>query len=368
MVPDFGGFITNFHGAVVREQDASILPPRKRLAFNEVLKFDDGLLTSYIALKEGRTREEVRARIRQFTEQASQELRQRNRFRLEHLGSFTLNAERKLVFEPNQSANFFGESYGMTAVSVRANRGRLVTMPMSGAGRPQAVEKAVLEIEPEEVESEEVFFLNSRQRWLTFPNVAASTGIVLLSLVGWLWFDGGNSALSSLNPFSMLKFSGWEKKSTVPQSVATLPLHTPTPERASISEPVSNPRTVLLNKSSEMVTTSPVARPEKSPVSREAIRNVLVVPMRVRLVPGEINASPGRYFVVAGGFGKAVNAQRLQQKLRSQGFAQASLLYPVKSRLIRVAAQEFESAQAARQATAELRSVLGNHVWVLKTK
>lgn len=370
VVPDFGGFITNFHGAVVREQDASMLPPRKRVAFNEVLKFDDGLLTSYIALKEGRSREEVRSRIRLFAEQAWRELRQRNRFRFEHLGSFTLNAEGKLVFEPDHRINFFGESYGMTAVALRYQRtNAVVALIPAVASRMEPVRERILEVVPEEVvtEVEEVVVpLNSRQRWLTLSNVAASTGIVLLSLVGWIWFDGGNSTLSSLNPVAMLKFSEW-KRTPVAPAVTAKPFLEP---KRSATEPVpaAIQATATLETKPIATVTAPVVYAKTSTASREAMRNVLVIPMRIRMAPGEISTAPGRYFVVVGGFGKAVNAQRLQRKLQAQGFAQASLLYPVKSRLVRVAAQEFDSVQEAQQAAAASRSVLGDHVWVLKTK
>lgn len=365
VVPDFGGFITNFHGAVVREQDALILPPRKRVAFNEVLKFDDGLLTSYIAFKEGRSREEIRTKIRLFTEQAWRELRLRSSFRFEHLGSFTLNAEGKLVFEPDNRNNFFGESFGMAPVSLRLHRSNADAPVASLINRTESVQKGILEVVPEEVTHEETIPLNSRQRWLTFPSVAASTAVLLLSLIGWIWFDGGNSTLSSLNPFSMLNFSEWKKKPT-PPSVMDMPV--PRMEKVAVkpTPAFEQPRTE--SEKPPVLETASVASVAKPVASREAIRSVLVVPMRISTDQGKISAEPGRYFIVAGGFGKMVNAQRLQKQLQSQGFANATLLYPMKSRLIRVAAQEFETAQEARRAAVESRGVLGDHVWVLKTK
>jgi len=364
VVPDFGGFITNFHGAVVREQDASMLPPRKRVAFNEVLKFDDGLLTSYVALKEGLSREEVRTKIRLFAEQAWQELRQRTIFRFEHLGTFTLNAEGKLVFEPEYRINFYGESYGMTPVVLRSYRrtGAAVAGHMSQS-ELIGERMGILEVVPVEVEDEAVIPFNSRQRWLTLSNLAASVLLILLSLIGWIWFDGGNSTLSSLNPFSMINYSDWKKKTTA----STVE---PQTEAALNTKPTLVQDTKILDDTPDVIEATPVVSVVKFAASRGPIRNVLVIPMRIRTAQNETFAKPGRFFVVAGGFGKVANAQRLQKGLQGQGFTKAKLLYPVtsKSRLIRVAAQEYDTAQEARQAAAESRSVLGDHVWVLKTK
>lgn len=369
VVPDFGGFITNFHGAVVQERNGSLLPPRKRVAFNEVLKFDDGLLTSYIAIKETRSREEVLAKIRLFAEHAWRELRLRKSFRFDYLGTFTLNSEGKLVFEPDHRINFFGESYGMAPVSIlpRSIGSKMEAMPVIPPAAQRA--QAVLEVVPEEVVAEEVIPLNSRQRWLTLPNVAASTGVILLSLIGWIWFDGGTSTLSSLNPFAMLKIPEWKKK-----SVASVPIKT---ERNRLSQPVIEPNqpiSVVENKakpveSKPTVLAVSVMNPVKKPTEvRGLAKRVLIIPMRIRTGEGKISVPAGRYFIVVGGFGKEANAHRLQSQLKKQGFAQASLLYPTKSRLIRVAAQEFDSAPAAQQAAIESRSTLGDHIWVLKTK
>lgn len=366
VVPDFGGFITNFHGAVVHKRDAYMLPPRKRVAFNEVLKFDDGLLTSYIAFKEARSREEVRTKIRLFTEQAWRELRLCNRFRFEHLGSFTLNAEGKLVFEPEHRINFFGESFGMTVVSLQPQRGLAPSPSISAVSRLELSREDVIEIVPEEIEPEETLLLNSRQRWLTFPNVAASMGIILLSLIGWIWFDGSNSTLSSLNPFSVFKLSEWKKKSDAQIVVGkATPLTKGGSSTVKMISTLENNRSERAPIEDKVVFVASVSKPLalKGPV-----RNVLVIPMRVRAASNEISIASGRYFVIAGGFGKAFNAQRLQKKLQAQGFDQATLLYPVKSRLIRVASHEFDTVQEAQSAAAESRSVLGNHVWVLKTK
>lgn len=364
VVPDFGGFITNFHGAVFRNQDASMLPPRKRVAFNEVLKFDDGLLISYIAFKEGLSREEVRSKIRSFTEKLWRELRFHSSFRLEHLGSFTLNAEGKLVFEPDHRINFFGESYGMVPISLRLRKGIGHVMNQTVVTKLEPVQESVLEVVPEEVDDNGTILLNSRQRWLTFPNVAASAALILFSLVGWVWFDKGNAMLGSLNPIPLFTFSGWNSTPPTPAVVSKTALRVEDVE--SKSTPATKTELLPAVPSAPEISSSGVVT--QTHVVSEVIRNVLVIPMRVRRDLSKISAEPGRYFVIAGGFGKKANAQRLQKKLQAQGFVQATLLYPVKSRLIRVAVQEFDSPQNARQVAAESRGVLGDHVWVLKTK
>ncbi|MDB5242229.1 MAG: sporulation protein, partial [Spirosoma sp.] len=50
IVPELGAFLTHYQAASFTESSGLYLPPRKRVAFNEALRLDDGILVNYIML------------------------------------------------------------------------------------------------------------------------------------------------------------------------------------------------------------------------------------------------------------------------------------------------------------------------------
>jgi hypothetical protein len=44
VVPELGAFLTHYQPASFTESSGLYLPPRKRVAFNEALRLDDGIL------------------------------------------------------------------------------------------------------------------------------------------------------------------------------------------------------------------------------------------------------------------------------------------------------------------------------------
>lgn len=366
VVPNFGGFITNFHSAGLHEQNGSLQPPRKRIAFNEILQFDDGLLSSYIAGKENRSRDEALSKIRSFSEHIWKELKLRKSFRFENLGVFTLNTEGKLVFEPDFRINFHAESFGLVAVPIGQNR-KSLPLPTSFP-KPRSVEnpdqEVVLDLDTK------VLPIGERRRWLSLPNMAASIGVIALSLVGWLWFERSDSSLSSLNPLSFFHTTEWVDDSRYqPERVAAnsvpQPVVSETAEYTEIDLTLrpSLPTTVppTMTKAAALSAVSPTAFPLKH-------GKALVVPMAVKLGAGKISPKSQRYYVVAGGFGKPANAIKLQKSLEQQGYVDVQLLFPIKKGLIKVSAGSFQSLSEAKNLADQVRGAYGNNVWILKNR
>ncbi|SDM24928.1 HU domain-containing protein [Siphonobacter aquaeclarae] len=345
VIPDFGGFIGNFDSATFL-QDGQVLPPRKRLVFNEMLQFDDGLLSSYVATAEHRSREEVKTRLRAFVEHVRSEIRQKEHYRFDQLGMFTLNSEGKLVFAPEGKINFHGDSFGMpelTPAFVRQTR-------IAPVARP-----AVLEPEIEEVEQEAVIRpLPTRRKWLSWT--AASLVVVVLGI----WFTGRTTTLSSMNPFSVFDFSWAAKKK------AAAPVVAPKVEKA-------RPKAIVAPKPTESATAkfeAPVAEVPKAPeIKEEIVENhtkFLVVPSRVKFVESDAAVEKG-YYIVAGSFGGVKYANRMKTQLEKDGYA-VRLIKPRTKGLVKVIiGEKLTSAEAAQRAAQKLGTHFHNNLWILKS-
>lgn len=342
VIPDFGGFIGNFDSATFL-QDGQVLPPRKRLVFNEMLQFDDGLLSSYVAAAEQRSREEVKTRLRAFVEHVRSEIRQKEHYRFDQLGTFTLNTEGKLVFAPEGKINFHGDSFGMPELAPAFARQPRVAV----VARP-----AVLEPEIEEVEREAMIRpLPTRRKWLSWT--AASLVVVVLGI----WFTGRTTTLSSMNPFAALDFSWVTKK-------AAAPVVAPKVEKV-------KPLAVAAPKPAESVTAKfEEPKPAEVPVvTEEVVENhtkFLVVPSRVKFVESDAAVEKG-YYIVAGSFGGVKYAGRMKTQLEKDGY-QVRLIKPRTKGLVKVIiGEKLTSAEAAQRAAQKLGTYFHNNLWILKS-
>ncbi|MFC0182386.1 hypothetical protein ACFFJX_07360 [Pseudarcicella hirudinis] len=119
VIPDFGGFIINSRSAGLDKMERFMSPPQKWLAFNELLKSDDGLLSSYISGCQKISREEAVVQIKKFVEQTRKSVKLNESVYIANLGTFTLNAEQKLQFQPDPKMNFLTESFGMDNIKLK---------------------------------------------------------------------------------------------------------------------------------------------------------------------------------------------------------------------------------------------------------
>lgn len=118
-VPNFGAFIANYLPSSFNEISGSLMPPQKRIAFNEILKQDDGLLATYISRRESMTIDEAKRKIQSFVTDIKDSLATDKNFTFDKVGNFALNEENSLVFEPDRKNNFYSESFGFDSLFPR---------------------------------------------------------------------------------------------------------------------------------------------------------------------------------------------------------------------------------------------------------
>ena len=66
IVPGFGGFICDYTSANINEKTGTIVPPSKKVVFNQHLKQNAGLLIDWIARKDQLDYEKAQRRLALF--------------------------------------------------------------------------------------------------------------------------------------------------------------------------------------------------------------------------------------------------------------------------------------------------------------
>ena len=115
IIPDLGGFLVKSFSAQIDERTNTIHPPTKRLGFNTQLIENDGLLANHIASIDKIPYETALNFIKFEITELLETLKDSDVV-LDKIGSFSLNSEGNLVFEPDNEANFSPESFGLSSV------------------------------------------------------------------------------------------------------------------------------------------------------------------------------------------------------------------------------------------------------------
>ncbi|NVK51805.1 MAG: HU-CCDC81 and SPOR domain-containing protein [Flavobacteriaceae bacterium] len=116
IVPNFGGFVSNVVSAKINAFSHTLYPPTKQITFNAHLKNNDGLLANYIASSENISFEQATAKIAAIVNSWNAQLKSESLV-VDAIGSFSLNKQQQLVFEPNNTTNYLTATFGMTPVS-----------------------------------------------------------------------------------------------------------------------------------------------------------------------------------------------------------------------------------------------------------
>lgn len=344
IIPEFGGLLTHHVGAHYDATQGVFLPARKRLAFNEVLKIDDGLLTYYVAAHEKLSREEALVVVRRYVDSIRQDLQTGGTLEMEAIGVFAMNAEGKLVFEPDYAQNYNKESFGMQSLAVREVVRKELLHQDSYVN--------VLDSEMEFVSSSEPVI--RRQNWLNWAAAAVLVGVVgLLSTLSTS--SNSTSLLSTLNPFETVK--DFTLDSYTPASNPVQPVVVQVPE----IKPVPLEIVAYVPKNEVLPEEGPKELiPVKSEVKVETPAPTPVLPKEsVKEVK-----SNNRYYLIAGSFGRMKNAEDLKGQLLKRGFTESRVMDKPGGNLVKVSAGSYATMESAMRHKKKVDAVTGADSWV----
>lgn len=113
IIPGFGALIAQRKPAEIHETTHAFYPPKKIISFNRQLIKNDGLLANYISESEEISYENALQKIQSFTEQLKKALSEEKEISLEQIGTFRMEADDKLQFQPFYHQNYLSESFGL---------------------------------------------------------------------------------------------------------------------------------------------------------------------------------------------------------------------------------------------------------------
>jgi len=336
VIPDFGGFITNFDSAKINSTNRFIAPPQKWLAFNALLKNDDGLLSNYIAKEENISLSQANLKVKTFVEDTKRYLRFDNTYSIDGLGTFSQNDEEKIQFQPKPTNNFYSESFGMENVFLKKPESQQYELQVvsqakvvSNTTMQQVFATDDREPMAEVLEDEETYSYQRGRFSKVFPYVYGIFGSILLVSAIYL-YDNQKVNLSSLNPFQ-------SQNIVQPIIKPAIKVETPVVAKAQINNDF---------ETKPFEETKVELNPE---------------------VKSAINESDNRIFIITGSFGNKQNAKKLLNSLKNKGFENAELIYPKRNeKLIKVSAGGFRNESDADQEALKVAESMNQATWIYK--
>ncbi len=188
--------MTNDASARVDMVSSRFYPPSREVGFNGRLRHNDGLLISHLSARLKLNYVDARKLVESFTKELKRKLEAGKTVNFEGIGRFIIDRNKNLVFDPDGSANFLTEAYGLS----------FFRYPQLDGGKRSLLDKNTPVIR-------ETKYPGGRGKKLLRY---AAIGIPLIVAISWGAMNTSlirefRFNLSSLNPFSAVIDSGIKK-------------------------------------------------------------------------------------------------------------------------------------------------------------
>ncbi|MCS7005013.1 MAG: SPOR domain-containing protein [Cytophagales bacterium] len=119
VVPALGTFKTEFQPAQLRNNGSLLLPPNAKVIFTDnIFSSDFDSLGDYIhSIEKKRNRLDIEEDIQNFVKEIQVRLREKEQFTIPDFGTFSVNKNGKLSFEPQEDTIFWAESFGLPKIT-----------------------------------------------------------------------------------------------------------------------------------------------------------------------------------------------------------------------------------------------------------
>jgi hypothetical protein len=185
IVPNFGGFVSNYAPAKIHPVQHTFSPPFKRIVFNKNLKNNDGLLANHIAKHLNSGFPEALKHIDHFVSGINSQLKAGKKVLIEDVGTLYWDVERNIQFEPS-TKNYLLEAFGLVQIQSPAIR-------RDSLGK--RIEKQLIDREPSALPKKK----NTLKKYVT-----VAIAIPLIAALIWIPYKTDllkNTDHANLNPF-----------------------------------------------------------------------------------------------------------------------------------------------------------------------
>jgi cell division septation protein DedD len=112
IVPNFGGFVTNYSAAKIHPTQHTFTPPSKNIVFNKNLSSNDGLLANRIASVSKTSYPDALNTISEFVTVTNTQLKKGEKVIINEVGTLHLDVERNIQFVP-AATNYLVDAFGL---------------------------------------------------------------------------------------------------------------------------------------------------------------------------------------------------------------------------------------------------------------
>lgn len=185
IIPEIGGFITNYHSAEVQHKERSnyvFMPPSKDIVFNSSLKNNDGLLIQYIVENKPTSYPKAEKIVHRFVKDISKQLQEGKPVTIKKTGVLFLDREGNIQFNPDNSMNFLVNSFGLAPFEFNALENETEKYVAKKTKQPQRKTSG------------------NAKRWRTIRTIAIALPVALALTVVPLSFETVRDTLGFSNP------------------------------------------------------------------------------------------------------------------------------------------------------------------------
>ena len=327
IVPSFGGFLASYNHARIHPTQHTFFPPSKKIAFNSLLKQNDGLLANYLVNREKLSYTDALVQIEMIVNSWQKELTHGKKLVIERIGTFYLDSEKNLQFDPVKNINYLRDAFGLDAVQY---------LPVKREDTRGKIEKHVKEIvnRPSVKQEQQPLKLSKKVKHKVFRTLIVAATLLWFSFNLYL-VTPNHFDLSSVNPFAS------EKKEIVKNE--TKPLATP------VIAPSVSPAKVETVYVANTTPEKPVSIAPKQEEIKVEVKPVSPAPQT------HVSSSGNKYFIIGGAFEINENAESFVKELQREGFSDAHILDTSK-RLKMVCFSGFSSRSEAVKELENLKS------------
>ncbi|GGG50676.1 SPOR domain-containing protein [Hymenobacter glacieicola] len=391
IIPDFGGLIADYAPAQIHPVRHTLAPPAKRVAFNQSLTRNDGLLVDALSRELNVSTAQARQLVREAVVRMETELETGQRTELQGVGVFRRAPGRGLDFEYTGGQNLLNASFGLPELvsrPVRATdallaRERPVAAPLLASSRSARAARAVrvigsvaiagLVLSANYIFADMFGYLpdNLRLHPLSAPTAEAPVAAPQAAAKPALrqQADLVNTARPSElaatpTPAITAANEEWEKAATpaaapkvVVAKVVAKPAATPA-RKVTVPASAIKPAVTVAAAPVQTAKGKPAAKPKAPGWEKAAATNATA-----GASGATIKSRTGRYYIVAGSYTSLANAEKGRQALVRLGHPARVILPAPGSRQYMLSAADYPDRASADRQASILRKRMGD-LWI----